>query len=64
MRVVADVDKCEGYANCIIAAPDVLALDDEFLVQVVVEHPGEDRRAAVEEAVRSCPTSALSIVEE
>ena len=61
MKVIADVDKCEGYANCIIAAPDVFALDDDFMVRLLVEQPSEDRRQAVEEAVRSCPTSALSI---
>lgn len=64
MKVLADTGKCEGYANCIVAAPDVFALDVDLIVEVIDEQPGEDKRGAVEEAVRVCPTGALSIVEE
>lgn len=64
MRVVADTVKCEGYANCIVAAPDVFNLDDDAIVEVTDERPGENQRGAVEEAVRACPTGALAIVEE
>lgn len=64
MKVLADTAKCEGYANCIIAAPDVFSLDEDAIVQVVDEHPDERQRAVVEEAVRVCPTGALTIVEE
>jgi ferredoxin len=64
MRVLGDVDKCEGYANCVVAAPDVFTLDDDYIVQIADERPGEHQRAAVEEAVRACPKRALGIVEE
>lgn len=61
MRVRADTTRCEGYANCVIAAPDVFSLDDDFIVEVLDERPDDGQRAAVEEAVDSCPTAALSI---
>lgn len=61
MRVKADVGRCEGYANCIIAAPDVFELDEEYIVRVVMADPGEERRAEVEEAARNCPVAALVI---
>lgn len=65
MKVHADIDKCEGYANCVVAAPDVFSIDDEENIVVVMNaDPAEDRREAVEEAVRNCPTSALSIEED
>lgn len=63
MRVVADLGKCEGYANCIVASPDVFDLDEEFIVSVTNEQPGEEKRPEVEDAVRSCPAGALALVE-
>lgn len=60
-RVHADLAKCEGYANCIIAAPDVFSIDDDNVVEVLDENPPEGERPAAEEAVRNCPTQALSI---
>lgn len=62
-RVIADVDTCEGYANCVVAAPDVFSLDDDNIVVVLVEEPSEDQLPAVEEAVRSCPIAALALEE-
>jgi ferredoxin len=65
MKVHAELDKCEGYANCVVAAPNVFSIDDdENLVIVTDPSPPEDKREAVEEAVRNCPTTALSIMEE
>jgi ferredoxin len=64
MKVIADTGKCEGYANCIVAAPDVFRLDDDLIVEVVDDRPGPAQRDAVEEAVRVCPTGALSFVED
>ena len=34
------------------------------ILYVLDEHPGEELRALVEQAVTSCPTQAISIVEE
>ncbi len=64
VRVEANFGRCEGYANCIVAAPDVFELDEEFIVRVVIERPEESRRAEVQEAVRNCPVAALVVVED
>lgn len=61
VRVRADLTKCEGYANCIIAAPDVFSIDDDNVVKVLDANPPEGERPFVEEAVRNCPTQALSV---
>lgn len=62
MRVRADQRKCQAYANCVLAAPDVFDLDDASgKVIVVVETPADERRAAVQEAVRNCPTQAITL---
>jgi ferredoxin len=62
MRVRADQRKCQAYANCILAAPDVFDLDDASGKVVVLEEtPTDERRAAVQEAVRNCPTQAITV---
>lgn len=65
LRATADLSRCQGYANCVIAAPDVFDLDDKTgLVVVLQENPPDDREAAVREAARSCPVQAITLTEE
>jgi ferredoxin len=65
MRVVTDLTRCQGYANCLGEAPDVFDLDDSTnLVKVLQEHPPEELRRAVEAAERMCPVQAISIEED
>ena len=63
MRVVTDPVKCDGYANCLAAAPDVFDLDDAGLVRMLIA-PSETHRDAVEAAVRACPAGAIRIEED
>ncbi len=60
----ADFDTCQGYANCVIAAPDVYDISDEGTVVLLKQEISEEERAKVDEAVNSCPVSALSIEDE
>lgn len=60
-RIIADRTACQGYANCVIAAPDYFDLDDDALVVVLRDDLPDDERKRVEEAARSCPVSALTI---
>jgi 3-phenylpropionate/trans-cinnamate dioxygenase ferredoxin reductase subunit len=61
MRVTADLDKCEGYANCVAAAPDIFDIDDDGKVVLLEVEVDETKRDNVEEAVRTCPVSALDV---
>ena len=64
-RVIVDSDTCESNAFCIGFAPDVFELDDDSPpVHVRPATVGEERRAAVEEAVRSCPRQAIRIASD
>jgi ferredoxin len=62
-RLTADVELCQGYGNCTTTAPDVYDVDDDgkvvLLKQVIdgADHP------RVEEAARSCPVSALRVLD-
>jgi ferredoxin len=64
VRVEVDLGKCQGYANCVAAAPDVFDLDeDSGLSKVIAPQLGEEQRAAVEEAARLCPVQAIQVAD-
>ena len=64
MRVLADLDLCQGHQMCQGEAPDVFGFDEGAdKVAVLAEHPDESLRSQVEAAVRYCPAMALSIEE-
>ncbi|MDA8291796.1 MAG: ferredoxin [Actinomycetota bacterium] len=63
MRVVVDFDRCSSNAVCMGLVPDVFEVRDDGFLYVLDENPPEARRAAVEEAVASCPTQAISLLE-
>lgn len=60
MRVHVDLDRCEGHGLCVFAAPEVFDLDDDGCLHYD-PHPPEALRAAVEDAVRSCPVAAIRL---
>ena len=60
VRVTADREVCIGAGMCALTAPDVFDQDDDDgLVRVLVEMPGESTAPAVREAVKLCPSGAL-----
>jgi ferredoxin len=61
MKVLVDWDLCESHGQCEFAAPDVFSINDEGDLEVLNETPDESHRSEVEQAVRRCPTRALSI---
>lgn len=63
IQVHANVRICEGFANCLVAAPDLFDLDDEDKVIILQGELDPSERARVEEAVRSCPVNALTITD-
>lgn len=63
MRIVVNRGLCDGNGECVKAAPALLALDEDEMVQLRQASFGEDARARAEAAVRSCPKSALSLAD-
>ncbi|GAB3687297.1 ferredoxin [Saccharopolyspora tripterygii] len=63
MRIVCDLDLCQGHAMCELEAPDVFSVPRRGKVELLVNEPPPDLRGEVESAVRECPTQALSIEE-
>jgi ferredoxin len=64
MRIEADLDLCQGHAMCLLEAPEVFEVPKRGTVIIRDETPPAALRARVESAVHSCPTQALSIVED
>jgi ferredoxin len=57
----ADFAACQGYANCVDAAPTVYDIDDDGVVVLLRETITDEERPRIEEAARSCPVSALTV---
>ena len=65
MKVVADLELCQGHQLCQGEAPSVFGFDrDRDVVVLLDERPVEPLRQDVTAAVRYCPAFALSIEEE
>ena len=64
MKIIVDYDKCCSNGVCVGIAPEVFALSDDDDLVVLQEHPQEALRENVEQAVRACPTEAISIGED
>jgi ferredoxin len=62
MRVTVDLTKCQGYANCVVEAPDVFDVGDENGKAVVlVERVPESLHDEARRAAASCPVFAISV---
>lgn len=59
MKIVADMDLCQGHAVCAAEAPDIFSVPKRGQVEILDPNPGPEHQADVENAVRYCPTQAL-----
>jgi ferredoxin len=64
MKVVVDFDKCRSNAVCMSILPEVFEVQDDNFLYILQEEPAERLLPKVEEAVRHCPTGAISLEEE
>ncbi|MEU6582632.1 ferredoxin [Nocardia sp. CA-151230] len=63
MRLIVDLDLCQGHAVCQDEAPELFHVPKQGQVQILRPDPGADLEAA-RAAVRYCPTQALSLVDD
>jgi ferredoxin len=62
MKVTVDVLRCDAHGICVNVCPEVFDLDDEDdVVRVLVENPGESVRESVSAAARGCPKAAITV---
>lgn len=60
MRVVVDLDRCEGNAYCVRIVPEVFVLGDDDYAKVIVDPLPLEQETLVEQAIAECPRAALS----
>lgn len=60
-RIEADLDLCQGHAMCELEAPDYFRVPKRGKVEIIDPEPPAQARPEIEQAVRMCPTQALSI---
>ncbi|MGW1894667.1 ferredoxin [Streptomyces sp. NPDC002004] len=60
MRLVVDLNRCQGYAQCAFLAPDVFAMHGE---EALVYNPRaeEEHREKLARAVAACPVQAILV---
>ncbi|GAA2872745.1 ferredoxin [Streptosporangium fragile] len=58
MRLVVDLNRCQGYAQCAYLAPDVFTMHGE---EALLYSPqvGETQRENVMRAAAACPVQAI-----
>ena len=60
MKIVFDLNRCLGYAQCIPLAPEDLKLSGEEAV-MYNPNPDDSRRQQVLRAAASCPVQAIIV---
>ena len=63
LRVIIDREVCIASRNCIHIAFEVFALDDESVVAFKPDASDIERERLID-ACRSCPVSALTVIDE
>ncbi|MGB8391204.1 ferredoxin [Mycobacterium sp.] len=61
MKIAIDLTKCTGMGLCEVTAPSIFEVGDDGQAHLIADPVSDDDAAAVEEAVRNCPTMALSL---
>lgn len=64
MKVKVNEKTCIGCGACCAVAGEIFEINDKGLSHAVVETVPEDQKEACQEAIESCPTSAIEKVEE
>jgi sterol 14-demethylase len=62
LRVVVDLDLCQGHAVCVSEAPEVFHLASNNKSGVLEETPDPRLNNKLREAAKHCPTGAISLV--
>jgi ferredoxin len=60
MRIAVDLNRCQGYAQCVPLAPDVLKLLGEEAL-AYDPNPDDSQRQRVLRAAASCPVQAILV---
>ncbi|MFJ2865787.1 ferredoxin [Kitasatospora sp. NPDC087314] len=60
MRLVVDLNRCQGYAQCAFLAPDTFTMHGEEALMYDPE-PDDAQRLDVLRAAHACPVQAITV---
>ncbi|MFB6557334.1 MULTISPECIES: ferredoxin [unclassified Streptomyces] len=60
MRIVVDLNRCQGYAQCVYLAHEVFRLSGQEAL-TYEPNPDDEQRLQVERAAVACPVRAIVI---
>ncbi|WP_406378619.1 ferredoxin [Streptomyces sp. NBC_01618] len=63
MRIVVDLTRCQGYAQCVFLAPEVFQLHGEEALLYAPTVP-DDQLERVRQAAAACPVQAILVGEK
>ncbi|MFK0250368.1 ferredoxin [Amycolatopsis azurea] len=64
MKITVDQDKCCGAGTCVLLAPDVFdQREEDGIVFLLDEAPGDGVHDIVREAASVCPGAAITVDE-
>jgi len=61
MKIKIDLNKCQGYAQCVHEAPEVFSLNDAGLAEVLAAAVTEENEKYATAAADLCPMQAITI---
>lgn len=64
MKITIDRTRCMASGNCVLALPALFEQDEEGFARLRDVDPASFSQEALEEAVKSCPTAAISFTPE
>lgn len=64
MRISIDHEVCVSAGNCVLRVPEVFDQDEDGLAITLVAAPPAEIEALVREAADTCPSGAISLLED
>jgi len=64
VRIKIEPTRCEGFGNCVNAAPDLFDLNDDGRVVLKKDTVDDSRIDVVRRAVYDCPVNVISFTQE
>ncbi|MBB2914701.1 ferredoxin [Streptosporangium becharense] len=58
MRLIVDLNRCQGYAQCAYLAPDVFTMHEEEAL-LYASQVGQEQHEPVMRAAAACPVQAI-----
>lgn len=62
MKITIDRTKCDGYAKCVQAAPQVFRLDAKMIAEVIDPKGNSDDKILL--TAKICPTKAIILEDD